>query len=253
MITPFSAPHPTRITCIDYSAEQCQVQEVSDVPAFLESHRPSWTRVRWINVEGLADIDVVLALADKYQLHPLAVEDLLHTLERPKVEDYPASEGQPGRFFIVARAVEIQVDELVSEQISMFLGRSTLLTFQMLHGDSFGNVRRRLEGTGSQLRLSDVSFLLYCLLDAIVDSYFPILDAVTQQLKRPKRSCSTNRRSGRCSESMRYGATCCCCAVPPGQCANWPAKSIARIIRAWRKRRGPTSATSTTTACKSST
>ncbi len=183
MITPFNAPYPTRVTCVDYSAEQCQVQEVHDVPGFVESHRPSWARTRWINVEGLTDVDVVQALADKYQLHPLALEDVLHTVQRPKVEDYPASEGQPGRLFIVARAVEVQEDELISEQISIFLGRSTLLTFQSVPGDAVGPIRRRLQTAGSKLRESDVSFLLYSLLDAIIDSYFPMLDRCNETLE----------------------------------------------------------------------
>ena len=160
MILPFANAVPTRITCIDYNAEQAQFQEVGDVPAFLEAHRPTWSRVRWINVEGLADIDVVEAVADKYQLHPLALEDVLHTVERPKVEDYQASEGQPGRSFIVARAIELQDDELASAQISIFLGRSTLLTFQSLRGDPFAAIRRRVQTRGSQLRENDVSFLL---------------------------------------------------------------------------------------------
>ena len=125
MIMHFKTSEPTRVTCIDYSVEQCQIQEISDIPSFLEAHRPTWSRIRWINVDGLADIDVVEALAEKYQLHPLALEDVVHTVERPKVEDYQASQGQPGRLFIVARSVEVQEDKLLSEQISILLGRST--------------------------------------------------------------------------------------------------------------------------------
>ncbi len=183
MIAPFDNPHPTRITCIDYSPEEVRIEEVRDVPDFLDQHRPNWSKVRWINVEGLADIDVLEALAEKYQLHPLAFEDILHTVERPKVEDYPASEGQPGRLFIVARAVEGREDGLVSEQVSIFLGRSTLLTFQRFAGDAFESIRRRLQTRGSQLRENNVSFLLHSLLDGIVDSYFPILERCDDRLE----------------------------------------------------------------------
>ena len=183
MIMPLDAREPTRVTCIDYSVEQCQVQEIEDIPAFLESHRPAWSQIRWINVEGLADIDVVEAFADKYQLHPLALEDVVHTVERPKVEDYQASPGQPGRLFIVARSVEVRENKLLSEQIGIFLGRSTLLTFQTIRGDSFDPIRRRLQVKGSQLRENGVSFLLYALLDAIVDSYFPILEVSNVRLE----------------------------------------------------------------------
>ncbi len=183
MITRLDSLEPIRVTCVDYSPEQCQVQEIDDIPDFLESHRPSWVRVRWIDVNGLSDVDVVEALAAKYQLHPLAVEDVVKTVERPKVEDYRTSEGQPGRTFIVARAVEVQEETLRSEQVNIFLGRSTLLTFHTLRGDSLGPIHRRLRVHGSKLRENDVSFLLYAILDAIVDSYFPILELCSATLE----------------------------------------------------------------------
>lgn len=183
MILPFNASRPTIITCADYGPDQCQIQQVTDVPDFLEHNRPPWARVRWIDVEGLADVDVVEALADKYQLHPLALEDVLHTVERPKLEDYQASEGLPGRLFIVARAADMREEDWDSAQVSIFLGRATLLTFHSLQGNLMAPIRRRLEARGSQLRDNDVSFLLYGLLDAIVDSYFPALDRCDTRLE----------------------------------------------------------------------
>ena len=183
MIMPLDHSEPIRIRCVDYCPEEFRIEEIDDVPGFLEGHRPAWSRVRWIQVEGLADIDVVEALAEKYQLHPLALEDVLHTVERPKVEDYQASEGQPGRLFIVARAVHLQDERLASKQVSMFLGRSTLLTFQTRRSDAFDSIRRRVQTRGSQLRENDVSFLLYALLDTIVDSYFPMLERCDAQLE----------------------------------------------------------------------
>lgn len=171
-----------RITSLDYNPEQIQVDDVSNVPDFIDGHRPAWSRVRWVNVTGVKDIDTILALGDKYQLHPLAVEDVLHTVQRPKVEDYAASEGQPGRLFIVARAIELQEDRLVSEQISFFLGRTTLLTFLARPSDALEPIRRRLQTRGSQLRENDASFLLYAILDGIVDSYFPMLERCDNRL-----------------------------------------------------------------------
>jgi RNA polymerase sigma-70 factor (ECF subfamily) len=76
------------LTCIDYNSEHCQVEEVRDPAEFLARHRPEWSVVRWINVDGATDPVLTKALAQKYQLHPLAVEDLLHPGQRPKAEDY---------------------------------------------------------------------------------------------------------------------------------------------------------------------
>ena len=173
---------PSGITCIDYSPEEQQVREVDDLAEFLVHHRPSWTRVRWINVDGLEPA-VIRQLAEKYQLHALAIEDVLHTVQRPKAEDYPGCGDMPGRLFIVARSAELHGEQLRLDQIRFFLGRKTLLTFQETRGDAFDPIRHRLQTRGAALRAHDASFLLYALLDAIVDSYFPILERLSDRLE----------------------------------------------------------------------
>jgi magnesium transporter len=173
---------PVQVTCIDYANDCVHVETVTDIGAFVANHRPDWVHVRWINVDGLTQMDVIRALAEKYQLHPLAIEDVLHTVQRPKAEDYPGSADQPGRLFVVARAVE-QERHPHFDQISFFLGRRTLLTFQQTPGDVFDPIRQRIQTPGSRLRQHDASFLLYALLDAIVDHYFPLLEHYSEQLE----------------------------------------------------------------------
>jgi len=173
----------TRITCTDYSPELHQSQEVTDLREFLAQHRPAWSRVRWIDVVGLEPPDVVRDLAEKYQLHPLAVEDVFHLVQRPKAEDYPASGDQPGRLFVVARAVDPEGGRIRTEQVAFFLGRNTLLTFQEAPGDIFTAVQHRIATRGSRIRENDASFLLYSLVDMIVDDYFPILENYSDQLE----------------------------------------------------------------------
>ncbi|MGE5603053.1 MAG: magnesium/cobalt transporter CorA [Nitrososphaerales archaeon] len=173
-----SAPVP--VTCIDYGPARAQLQEISsweDLEAFLVSHRPEWSAVRWINVDSLANMRVIHSLATKYDLHPLAVEDLLHVRQRAKVDAYGGEEtGVQARLFIVVRMLEMQDERLVSDQISMFLGHNTLLTFQQEPGDVWNPIRQRIQTKGSRLRGSDASFLAYSLIDAIVDHFFPILE-----------------------------------------------------------------------------
>lgn len=172
-----------RITCVDYSPEQVEWQEIADLPSFLARHRPAWSHVRWINVEGLAKPDVIRSLAEKYEIHPLAVEDVLHNVQRPKAEDYPGSGDHPGRLFVVARAIAADGVELRSEQVSIFLGRTTLLSFQERPGTIFASIRPRIETRGSRLRENDVSFLFYALVDGIVDGYFPVLERYSERLQ----------------------------------------------------------------------
>ena len=172
-----------RVICTDYCAEQFQTQEVSDTAAFLAVHRPTWSHVRWIHVEGLHDRRTIRALAEKYQLHPLAIEDTLDGQQRPKAEDYPGTGDAPGRLFVVARRVRLVDGVLRGEQSSLFLGRNTLLSFQQSRCEAMDEVRRRIESPRSRLRQNDASFLLYALLDTIVDRFFPILDETSQHIE----------------------------------------------------------------------
>ena len=175
---------PARVVCTDYCAEQFQVQEVADIAAFLAVHRPTWSHVRWIHVEGMQDRPTIRALAEKYQLHPLAIEDVLDGNHRPKAEDYPATGDLPGRLFVVARRLRLVDGELRGEQTSLFLGRNTLLSFQSTRCGAVEEVRRRAESPRSRLRQTDVSFLLYSILDALVDRFFPILDETSSHLEQ---------------------------------------------------------------------
>ena len=122
-------------------------------------------------------MSVIHALATKYELHPLAIEDLLHIPQRPKVEPYggEGSEWQ-ARLFILVHTFKLQGDSLQSEQVAIFLGHKTVLTFQETHSDVWDPIRQRISVKGSRLRNNDASFLVYSLLDIIVDYCFPILE-----------------------------------------------------------------------------
>ncbi len=173
----------TRITCIDYSPERHEVQEVHDLAGFIAHHRPEWSAVRWINVDGLTDLGVVRAIAEKYRLHPLAIEDTLHVPQRPKVHAYDEAGGYQARLFVIVRMLELREGQLLSEQVSMFVGHKTVLTFQETPGDVWDPIRQRLRLQGSRLRMTDASFLAYSLIDAVVDQAFPILEHFGDRLE----------------------------------------------------------------------
>ena len=167
----------TRVTCTDYSPVQVTIQEIEDFQDFLTHHRPNWSAVRWISLEGLADMGGIHALATKYDLHPLAVEDVLHGRQRPKVESYGGEETEfLARLFIVTRLLQLSDGKLQHEQVSIFLGHKTILTFQASGSDIWKPIRQRIQSKGSRLRNNDASFLAYSLLDTVVDSCFPILE-----------------------------------------------------------------------------
>src|SRR4030095_7645476 len=136
-----STPGAARIACIDYSPTEVRFEDVRNLPEFIDRHRPEWSAVRWINVDGLSDLTVIRAFAEKYRLHPLAIEDVLHVPQRPKVQAYEAEGPYQARLFIVARMMELVDGQLHAEQVSIFVGHNTVLTFQESPGDVWDPVR----------------------------------------------------------------------------------------------------------------
>ncbi len=189
-IEPSELPPPAaltgniRITCMDYSADRVEQREVHDLAAFIGDHRPPWSAVRWINVDGLGDLGVVRAIAEKYHLHPLAVEDVLHVPQRPKVQAYDETADYQARLFVIVRMMAISQGELQTEQVSLFVGHHTVITFQESTGDVWDPIRQRLQSPHTRLRSSaDASFLAYSLIDAVVDQGFPILEHFGDRLE----------------------------------------------------------------------
>ncbi len=188
--------HPLQVICTDYSPDHLQVEVVQDVADFLAHHRPSWSRVRWIEVTGLGPHETIHALADKYQIHPLAAEDAVTRQQRPKAEDYPGSGDLPGRLFVVARMIDVCPHQLESHQINFFLGRTTLITIHESPVEVFQPIRQRLEAPGSRLRGNGADFLLYALLDAIVDNSFPLLEQFSDRLEDVEEEMLTRPSQG---------------------------------------------------------
>lgn len=126
-------------------------------------------KVLWIDVRGLGDARILQRLGEQFNLHPLALEDVVNLHQQVKVEDY-------GKYlFVVARAVNNQAP-YETRQISMFVGRDFVITFQEGAADSLGAVRKRLDDSNSQVRKHGADFLAYAILDVVIDGYFPLLE-----------------------------------------------------------------------------
>lgn len=158
-----------RVQCADYGPEKIEFRDVPDLAAFLREPRPEWARIRWLNVDGLHPY-VVNQLRQHLGFHTLAAEDVLNTSQRPKLEEYE------NHLYIVARMLMMNDSSLAQEQVSIFLFKDTVLTVQETPGDVWDPIRQRLQKPASRLRTLDTSYLLYALLDAVVDHCFPILE-----------------------------------------------------------------------------
>jgi magnesium transporter len=176
---------PAEVSVIDYGGGRCERRDdVTDLPAMLKSGRPEWAHVRWINVVGLHDPAVLSSLAEHYDLHPLAMEDVVHASARPKVETYGEPEiGRP-RYFLTARMLyrDAPSRALVAEQVSIFAGPHTIITFQQRRGDVWEPVRERIKNPTSRFHVRKPGYLLYALLDAVIDALFPLLDSYAEEI-----------------------------------------------------------------------
>jgi len=166
---------PPRIDVVTYGPSSLREEEVQDPAAIaaLLGKEP----VTWVNVTGLGDGQVLETLRESLGLHPLAMEDVVNVGQRAKVEDYG------DELFVVIR-MPLGGDRLETEQLSLFLGRDMVLTFQEHPGDCFEPVRQRLRRESVRIRNGKADYLAYALLDAVVDSYFPVLDRVGEELDR---------------------------------------------------------------------
>ena len=171
------------IQCIDYSADRVETRRITDFEQFIHSRREPWVAVRWINVDGLNDPAAIRALAIKYGFHALAIEDLMSTDQRPKLEPYIAEGGRPPYLFLIVRMVQLFNAALQTEQISMFVGKNMVVTIQESPGDIWDPIRERILKPGSRLREQDASYLAYSLLDSIVDFCFPVLEHCGNRLE----------------------------------------------------------------------
>ncbi len=133
--------------------------------------------VQWIDVVGLGDIELLHHVGEVFQIHPLTLEDIVHTHQRPKAEIVA------DRLVVMLRSTDHQTPPTF-EQISLILCGRTLVTFQEREGDSFDHVRRRLRDSLGSLRQSGADFLMYCLVDATLDAYFPMLEEYGRVLEQ---------------------------------------------------------------------
>jgi magnesium transporter len=172
---PDAAPH-VLVTAIHYTEEDYTEARVTDLQAYLQTAPQHG--VFWFNVDGLGDIQVLETLGAHFHLHPLSLEDVLHIPQRAKIEDY-----EHYQFLVFHMPLLDPAATGETEQVTLFLGRSFVLTFQeRLGSDMFESVRLRLRQAHSKLRQSGADHLAYALLDAAIDGFFPLLEEIGERL-----------------------------------------------------------------------
>ena len=170
-----------KISVIDYDEKKITekaVKSVEECAAF--KSKPT---VTWINIDGIHDLKLIEQLGALFGFHPLMLEDIVNTEQRPKMEDYG------DQLFLVMKMLSLNDQwEVKTEQISIIVGKNFLITFQETEGDVFGTVRERIRTNPkkrirTRIRKSGSDYLAYALIDAIVDSYFGILERLGEKIE----------------------------------------------------------------------
>mgnify|MGYP001332458875 CR=1 FL=1 len=134
--------------------------------------------VCWIDVQGLGSEETLRKFADLFKIHLLALEDVVYVPQRPKSEVY-----EDHTFCITRMAMQRPPEDVETEQVSVFMGRNYVLTFQERYGDVFDPVRNRIRQGGPVFRSAGPGYLAYALLDATIDGYYPVLETLGERLE----------------------------------------------------------------------
>jgi magnesium transporter len=175
-----------KISIIDYDEQNYKekvIKKVDDCIPFKES-----PTVTWINIDGIYDMGVIEKIGECFKLHPLILEDIVNTNQRPKMDDYD------DYIFIVLKMLYYseKTGEITSEQVSMILGKNFVISFQEQEEDVFNNIRDRIKHAKGRIRKMSADYLAYALIDAIVDHYFVILEKLSEKIETMEDSLVIN-------------------------------------------------------------
>ncbi|MFJ1354234.1 magnesium/cobalt transporter CorA [Capnocytophaga canimorsus] len=169
---------PITIDVLSFNDNLVKLQQISSISeAFSFVSEES---VTWINVNGLTDIGQINEMGNFTQLHSLLLEDILDTEHRPKLEIL-----DDNLLIIIKMLYEGKDGQLVVEHLALLLGQNYVISLQEVEGeDVFSVLRKRIQNENNTIRKRKSDYLLYGLLDAIVDNYFLVLDKISEQIQQ---------------------------------------------------------------------
>jgi len=174
------------VSVIDYDEEHFEEKVVTSIDeCFPFKDNPT---VTWIYVDGIHDPNIIKSLGDHFGIHPLVLEDIMNTGQRPKLEDFDTF------LYVVLKMLYTvgEHNEIRGEQVSIVLGKNFIITFQENEIDVFDLIRDRLRKSKGRIRKVGGDYLMYALVDAIVDNYFLILEKFGSQIEDMEKRVMTD-------------------------------------------------------------
>lgn len=176
-----------KLTLIQYNEKEFFEKEFHDLSDCLPHLKADL--VRWINVDGIHNTNLINAIGENFEIHPLTLEDIANSEQRPKFEDYE-------NYLVSIMKMLYYEKELQSEQLCvLLLDNNTVITFQELEGgDAFDFIRNRIRQGKGRVRKMNADYLAYCLIDAVVDTYFSILEKIGDRIEALEEELVDNPR-----------------------------------------------------------
>jgi magnesium transporter len=170
--------HSTKITVMEFNKKgfsERALKKAGECSAFKGKES-----VSWINVDGVHEQEKIAEIGACLGLHPLVIEDIADTNQRPKLEDSEEC------VCIILKMLYFDKEkkEVIAEQVSLVLGENFVVSFQEKEGDVFDHVRERIRENKGKIREMGADYLAYCLIDAIVDNYFVILEELGEEIEK---------------------------------------------------------------------
>jgi magnesium transporter len=165
-----------RIRLFRYNEKDWKEKEITSLNELDENIDDSM--LSWLNVDGLHDVALIKEIGERYKLHPLLLEDILNTRQRPKVEDFG------DYLYIVFKMLAYDEDQenIEAEQISIVVGPNYVVSFQEKEGDLFDGIRERIRTGKGRMRRMHPDYLAYSMLDTTIDHYFVLLEVLYEKI-----------------------------------------------------------------------
>ncbi len=166
----------TQIDIINYNEEFYKSDTSNSMTDAFDFEDTSHTT--WININGLNNVEDIEVVGQHYNIHPLTLEDIVNTNQRPKIDEFD------NYLFIVFKMLYFKDDDVLRyEHLSMIAGKDYILTFQEADGDVFNDLRERISNAKGRIRARGADYLMYAILDAIVDNYFSVIEAYGDKIE----------------------------------------------------------------------
>lgn len=176
-----------KITLINYDETHLEEREAKSIEECFPPEDKA--TVTWVNVDGIHDLDIIGKVGARFALHPLTLEDIANTDQRPKMEDYG------DYLFVVLKVLDYgeKAGKLEAEQVSIILGSNFVISLQERESAVFEPIKERIRN-GGRIKKQGADYLAYSLMDAIVDSYFGVLERLGERIELLEEALVTNPR-----------------------------------------------------------